>query len=58
MEVKMIEISDEIVLGIVLLFKIIHLHFEHKTIKALIESAKTSNQRLDSVEKELRHKKS
>lgn len=58
MKTEIIEFSLEIAFGIFLLVKIVHLYFECKTIKALIESAKTSNQRLDSVEKELREKNS
>ena len=49
----MFEIPLEAMLSIALLLKIVHLHYEHKTIKALIESAKTSNQRLDFLEKNL-----
>jgi hypothetical protein len=58
MEIKLFEHSLEIVLILVTVSKIIHLHFESKTIKALVESAKTSNQRLDNVEKKLRNKDS
>lgn len=58
MELEFIKMSFEIVLIIVLFLKIIHLHFEHKTLKALVESAKTSNQRLEIVEKEIRKLKS
>ncbi len=58
MEIKLFEHSLEIVLILVTFSKIIHLHFECKTIKALVESAKTSNQRLEAVEKKLRNKNS
>lgn len=58
MEIKLFEQSFEIVLILVTLSKIIHLHYESKTIKALVESAKTSNQRLENVEKEIRKLKS
>jgi hypothetical protein len=54
MEIKLFEHSLEIVLILVTFSKIIHLHFEHKIIKALVESAKTSNQRLEVIEKKLR----
>jgi hypothetical protein len=53
MQLNVTELSIDILLSVVLMLKIIHLHFEHKTIKALTESAKTSNQRLDSLEKKL-----
>lgn len=53
-----IEITVDIILIIVVVTKIIHLHYECKAIKALIESAKTSNHRLDTIEKELQKLKS
>lgn len=56
MEESVIKFSQEIAVGFVLLLEIIRLHFQHKTIKALTESSKTSNQRLDRIEKELRDK--
>jgi len=52
----LVEVFFEAIFAIVILSKIVHMHFEHKTIKALIESAKTSNQRLDLLEKKLRNK--
>lgn len=58
MENKFIEIIFDIVLIIVVVTKVIHLHYECKAIKALNESAKTSKQRLDVVEEELRNLKS
>jgi hypothetical protein len=58
MEIKLFEHSFEVVLILVTFSKIIHLHFEYKTIKALVESAKTSNQRLEVIEKKLRNKNS
>lgn len=53
MDNKFIEITIDIVLILVVVTKVIHLHYECKAIKALIESAKTSKQRLDMVEEEL-----
>jgi hypothetical protein len=54
MEIEKIKMSFEIITIIYLFLKIIYMNFEYKTIKALVESAKTSNQRLDNLEKEKR----
>jgi hypothetical protein len=48
MEIKWFEFLPEIT-------KIILMYFEYKIIKALIDSAKSNNQRLDDVEKKLRN---
>lgn len=48
----------ELLKGTVLLLEIVHYFIQRKINKALIESSKNSNQRLDSFEKKLRDKNS